>query len=104
MINWLKKAKNKVTGHQSGALKQCKQDKHIAPDTVTICQENGCVRQVCENCQIEAPNQKYYCMPCFTAKPTLLDQVAEEDGDDDEMAFDLSSSAADGKGFTKVGV
>ena len=71
MINWLKKAKSKVTGHQSGALKRCKPDKHVAPTTVTACQESDCKKQICDNCQIEAPNQKYYCMNCFTSKPAL---------------------------------
>ena len=70
-MSWFKRAKNKLMGHQSGALKECKPNKHVTPGTLSICAEDDCKKQICENCQIEAPNQKLYCMKCFISKPGL---------------------------------
>ena len=102
------KAKRKLHLHQSGALKQCKPGKHISPTTLGRCGDTDCGKEICDNCQIEAPNSNLYCLNCFTTKPALQQTLitVDEDDDDDMFSFDngsRDSSAAAGS-FKKVGV
>ena len=94
----INKAKRKLHLHQSGALKECKPNKHINPDTMGVCAESSCGKEICDNCQIEAPNMNKYCFNCFTTKPELqqtLVTVDEDDDDDDGEGFTFDSGNRD---------
>ena len=102
--NLLNKAKRKLHLHQSGALKECKPSKHIDKKTLSVCSHADCEKQICDNCQIEAPNSQFYCMSCFTTKPGLqqtLVTIDDEDEDEDGFTFDKKDG---GSNFTKVGI
>ena len=77
---------------------------------MTACASTDCRKDICEHCQIEAPNSNLYCMQCFTSKPELRQTlVTVEDDEDDMFDFDNGSSSRDskqstGSNFTKVGV
>ena len=91
----IKKAKQKLHLHTSGQLQECREGNHVSPHTHNICA--SCKKQTCENCQIEAPNVRIYCMKCYTTKPELsqIQAIPEEDADD---MFDFGSGVG---GFTK---
>ena len=89
----IKKAKRKLNLHTSGQLQECRPNKHVSPDTLNLCAH--CKKQTCENCQIEAPNVRLYCVTCFSTKPELqkMATIQEDEADDDDMfAFDSRTS------------
>ena len=107
------KAKKKLHLHTSGQLKQCTATKHVNQSAMSFCNHPQCGQDICENCQVMAPNQQLYCMQCMICRPELqqtllvtIDENAEDgsglgdddDDDDDEMAFDSGPS------FTKIGI
>ena len=105
------KAKKKLHLHQSGALKECKPGKHVSTENHGSCHDNECEKDICENCQIQAPNENFYCMQCYITKPelqqglvTIDDDEAEDDFGDDHFSFDNASQDSNRPTFTKVGV
>ena len=92
------KAKKKLHLHQSGALKECKPNKHVSTENRGSCHDDTCGKDICENCQIQAPNENFYCMQCYLTKPELQqglvaiqDDEDEDDFGDDGFAFDNAS-------------
>ena len=103
------KAKKKLHLHQSGALKECKPGKHISQENIGNCADPTCQKDICENCQVQAPNENIYCMQCYATKPELRQDLQaiqdDEDDDDDGEMFAFDSSRNSNRGtFTKVGV
>ena len=108
----INKAKRKLHMHESGQLRECKPGKHLgAKDgySLAACASADCRKDICEYCQIEAPNSNIYCMQCFTSKPELRQTLVtvEDDEADDLFSFDngnRDSKTSTGSNFTKVGV
>ena len=75
--------------HQSGALKQCKPDKHINPDVIHNCAVAECGKKICSNCWIEGPNQKLYCLQCYSTNSEIqYSQATVQEEEEDDEDFD----------------
>jgi len=77
---------------------------------MSFCAFPICGEDICENCQIQAPNQQFYCTRCFIDRPELQQTLVtvdegngDEDDDDDMFAFDKGDSESK-QSFVKIGI